>query len=130
MEMEELRAYSFGAINDSLIGEKVVSCFHPTNEAEIIVDTSPVGLGRLLVQRGRIIKHANRDSSYIVQNQMFSERHFWCHHVNKCRAKRGNWSELVPMWKSPRYHVNTPQPAWPTKKTGEYQDCILRRICS
>ena len=31
----------------------------------------------------------------------------WCH-VNEYRATRGNWSELVPEWKSYRYHVNTP----------------------
>ena len=28
--------------------------------------------------------------------------------VNEYRATRGNWSELVPEWKSRRYHVNTP----------------------
>ena len=31
----------------------------------------------------------------------------WCH-INEYRATRGNWSELVPEWKSRRYHVNTP----------------------
>ena len=30
------------------------------------------------------------------------------YHVNEYRATRGNWSELVPEWKSRRYHVNTP----------------------
>ena len=32
----------------------------------------------------------------------------WWYHVNKCRAMRGNRSELAPGWKSPRCHVNTP----------------------
>ena len=31
-----------------------------------------------------------------------------CYHVNKCRAMRGNRSELAPGRKSPRCHVNTP----------------------
>ena len=31
-----------------------------------------------------------------------------CYHVNEYRATRGNLSELVPEWKSRRYHVNTP----------------------
>ena len=31
----------------------------------------------------------------------------WWYHVNKCRAMRGNWSELAPAWKSPRCHVIT-----------------------
>ena len=30
------------------------------------------------------------------------------YHVNEYRATRGNWSELVPEWKSHRHHVNTP----------------------
>ena len=32
----------------------------------------------------------------------------WWYHVNKCKAIRGNWSELAPARKSPRCHVNTP----------------------
>ena len=39
-----------------------------------------------------------------------SRRHdiLWCYHVNKCRAMRGNPSELTLERKSPRCHVNTP----------------------
>jgi len=33
---------------------------------------------------------------------------FWWHHVDKYRAKKGNRSELAPVRKSPRYHVNSP----------------------
>ena len=32
----------------------------------------------------------------------------WRYHVNKCRAIRGNRSELTPVRKSPLCHVNTP----------------------
>ena len=32
----------------------------------------------------------------------------WWYHVNKCRAMRGNCSELAPGQRSPRCHVNTP----------------------
>ena len=32
----------------------------------------------------------------------------WWYHVNKCRAMRGNQSELTQEWKLPRCHVNTP----------------------
>ena len=32
----------------------------------------------------------------------------WWYHVNKCRAMRGNRSELTPARKSPRCHVNSP----------------------
>ena len=39
-----------------------------------------------------------------------SRRHdiLWWYHVNKCRAMRGNRSELAPARKSPRCHVDTP----------------------
>ena len=38
-----------------------------------------------------------------------SRRHdMWWYHVNKCRAMRGNRSELTPERKSPRCHVNSP----------------------
>ena len=32
----------------------------------------------------------------------------WCYHVNKCRAIRGNRSDIAPSRKSPRCHVNKP----------------------
>ena len=32
----------------------------------------------------------------------------WWYHLNKCRAVRGNRSELAPARKSPRCHVNAP----------------------
>ena len=40
-----------------------------------------------------------------------SRRHdiLWWDHVNKCRAMRGNRSELTPARKSPRCHVNSPR---------------------
>ena len=40
-----------------------------------------------------------------------SRRHdiLWWYHVNKCRAMRGNRSELTPARKSPRCHVNSPR---------------------
>ena len=34
--------------------------------------------------------------------------HLWWYHVNKCRAMRGNQSDLARMRKLPRCHVNTP----------------------
>ena len=39
-----------------------------------------------------------------------SRRHdiLWWYHVNKCRAMKGNRSELAPVRKSSRGHVNTP----------------------
>ena len=43
-----------------------------------------------------------------------SRRHdiLWWYHINKCRAMRGNWCELTPVWKSPRYDVNSPLCWW------------------
>ena len=40
-----------------------------------------------------------------------SRRHdiLWWYHVNKCRAMRGNRSELTPARKSPWCHVNSPR---------------------
>ena len=45
-------------------------------------------------------------------NRGDSRRHdiLWWYHVNKCRAMRGNRSELTPERKSPQCHVNTPLP--------------------
>ena len=44
----------------------------------------------------------------------------WWYHVNKCRAMRGNRSELTLERKSPRCHVNTPL------LTTSTAQCLLR----
>ena len=44
----------------------------------------------------------------------------WWYHVNKCRALRGNRSELAPARKSPRCHVNTPFKLNLTKPHTDY----------
>ena len=43
-------------------------------------------------------------------NRGDSRRHdiLWWYHVNKCRAMRGNRSELAPARKLPQCHINTP----------------------
>ena len=44
----------------------------------------------------------------------------WWYHVNKCRALRGNRSELAPARKSPRCHVNNPFKLNLTKPHTDY----------
>ena len=53
-----------------------------------------------------------RPSTTIGVNSRRGESHpndiLWWYHVKKCRAMRGNRSELAPARTSPRCHVNTP----------------------
>ena len=51
-----------------------------------------------------------------------SRRHdiLWWYHVNKCRAMRGNRSELAPARKSPRCHVNTPLAVLPKRHDNSH----------
>ena len=55
---EQQRA--FDKLKDSLIKNHVMSYFNPRLKSEVIVDASPVGLGGLLVQDGKVISYASR----------------------------------------------------------------------
>ena len=66
----------------------------------------------IITMRDSIPEWNSRPDTRIGVNSCRGElrRHdiLWWYHVNKCRAMRGNWSELAPGRKSPRCHVNTP----------------------
>ena len=49
---------------------------------------------------------------------------WWRYHVNKCRTRRGNRSELAPARKSPRCHVNTPLRWGETRVTPDWKECL------
>ena len=56
------------------------------------------------------VKFSPRYNNRVNSRRGDSRQHdiLWWYHVNKCRALRGNRSELAPGRKSPRCHVNTP----------------------
>ena len=66
----------------------------------------------IITMRDSVPEWNSRPDTRIGVNSCRGElrRHdiLWWYHVNKCRAMRGNWSELAPGRKSPRCHVNTP----------------------
>jgi len=57
-EQEEQKAVE--ELKEALIGGEVISYFDPQKQTEIIVDASPVGVGGLLVQEGKVLSYASR----------------------------------------------------------------------
>ena len=51
---------AFMQLKQSLTADTVIAYFDPSKEIEIIVDASPVGLGAMLEQDGRIVAFASR----------------------------------------------------------------------
>ena len=51
-----------------------MSYFNPAQETEVIVDASPVGLGGLLVQDGKVISYASRALSDVESRYSQTER--------------------------------------------------------
>ena len=47
-------------LKEALVGDEVISYFDPQKQTEIIVDASPVGLGGLLLQKGKVLSYASR----------------------------------------------------------------------
>ena len=52
--------HAFDKLKDSLTKSHVMSYFNPAQETKVIVDASPVGLGGILAQDGKIISYASR----------------------------------------------------------------------
>ena len=66
--------HAFDKLKDSLTKSHVMSYFNPAQETEVIVDASPVGLGGLLVQDGKVISYASRALSDVESRYSRTER--------------------------------------------------------
>ena len=51
---------AFNRLKEALTGAHVMSYFDPNEQTEVIVDASPVGLGAILTQKGKVICYASR----------------------------------------------------------------------
>ena len=71
-EQEEQRALD--NLREALTGDRVMSYFDPRKKVEVIVDASPVGLGGLLVQEGKVISYASRALSDVESRYSQTER--------------------------------------------------------
>ena len=71
-EQEEQRALN--ELKEALVGDQVMSYFDPRRQTEIIVDASPVGLGGLLMQDGKVISYASRALSDVESRYSQTER--------------------------------------------------------
>ena len=65
---------AFDKLKDSLTKSHVMSYFNPAQETEVIVDASPVGLGGLLAQDGKVISYASRALSDVESRYSQTER--------------------------------------------------------
>ena len=70
-EQEEQRALT--ELKEVLVGDQVMSYFDPKKKTKIIVDASPVGLGGLLLQEGKV-SYASRTLSDIESRYFQIER--------------------------------------------------------
>ena len=66
--------HAFDKLKDSLTKSHVMSYFNPAQETKVIVDASPVGLGGLLVQDGKVISYASRALSDVESRYSQTER--------------------------------------------------------
>ncbi|KAL9985759.1 hypothetical protein ACROYT_G008200, partial [Oculina patagonica] len=66
--------HAFDKLKDSLTKNHVMSYFNPAQETEVIVDASPVGLGGILAQDGKVISYASRALSDVETRYSQTER--------------------------------------------------------
>ena len=57
---EEGEQIAFDNVTRALTGDEVMSYFNAEKKTEIVVDASPVGLGAILLQEGKVISYASR----------------------------------------------------------------------
>ncbi|KAK3092457.1 hypothetical protein FSP39_003031 [Pinctada imbricata] len=65
---------AFDKLKDSLTSDKVMSYYDPKKHTEVVVDASPVGLGAILTQEGKIIAYASRSLTDVEQRYSQTER--------------------------------------------------------
>ena len=62
------------SLKEALAGDKLMTYFDPRKKTEIVVDASPVGLGRLLMQEGKVVSYASRSLSEVEARYSQNER--------------------------------------------------------
>eukprot|EP00794_Sanderia_malayensis_P010467 gene10467-biopygen7633 len=65
---------AFDSLKTALTQSSVMAYFDPTCDSEVIVDASPVGLGALLVQNGRVVSYTSRALTDVEQRYSQTER--------------------------------------------------------
>ena len=70
-EREEL---ALNKLNEVLTGAGVIAYFDPNKDTNILVDASPVGLGAVLTQNGKILCYASRALTGVEQRYPQTER--------------------------------------------------------
>ena len=65
--------HAFDKLKDSLTKSHVMSYFNPPQETKVIVNASPVGLGGLLAQYGKIISYASQALSDVESRYSLRE---------------------------------------------------------
>ena len=61
-------------LKETLTGDKVMTYFYPGKKMEIVVDASPVGLGGILMQEGKVASYASRTLSEVEARYSQTER--------------------------------------------------------
>lgn len=61
-------------LKEALTGAEVMAYFDPKKETDILVDASPVGLGAVLTQDGRVLCYASRGLTDVEQRYSQTER--------------------------------------------------------
>lgn len=65
---------AFTTLKEQLRSDTVMSYFNPNEELEIIVDASPVGLGAILTQDGKVLSYASRALTDVESRYSQTER--------------------------------------------------------
>ena len=73
-EAEEQQA--FDRLKQELTGTQIMAYFDPQKPTDVIVDASPVGLGAILAQQGKIISYASRALTDVEQRYSQTDREF------------------------------------------------------
>ena len=70
----EVEQQGFTKLKEALTGTKVMAYFDPSKSTEIIVDSSPVGLGAIFTQEGKIVSYASRALTDVEQRYSQTDR--------------------------------------------------------
>ena len=73
-EWTEKHEKAFDKLKQELASSTIIAYFDPNKETQLIVDASPVGLGALLTQNGKVIAYASRALSDVEKRYSQTER--------------------------------------------------------
>ena len=127
---EDVHQAALERLKCSLTSDEVMAYFHPSKRSILLVDASPVGLGAVLTQDGKVISYASKALSSVERRYSQIEREalaiaWGCHHFRMYILM--DHKPLLSIFNSPTSQASARIENWRLKLVLQLRSVVFKR---